>query len=167
MSSLEVDVPGSEDGELDGRVDVGPPPADPVHSVPKLLQERGHVCAASRQYPSVQVRLFTGGPEVQSQNQLPQSSALAHATLVAPAGRRLALRPASGFFDDPDGVVPPSPNELPPPPDEHAGSTEKNSAGPNVSKRAKVIMMPRGKHLVCLRENACKTREKVAFAPRQ
>jgi len=73
-----------DDDELDEDEDddepfFHPPPAVPSHSAPKAEHALGHVLAASRQRPFVQLRALTGGPELQSQNQLGQSSPVEHA----------------------------------------------------------------------------------------
>lgn len=78
----------------------------------------------------MQLRALTG-PSVQSQNQLPQSSALLHVTLVAPSGRALPVLEPDGVVELEDRVAPASldvvaPPKPPPPPDEHAASASRN-----------------------------------------
>jgi hypothetical protein len=58
--------------------------------LPNALHAFGQLYAASMHQPSMQLREFTGDTRplesLQSQNQFPQSSAVVHATLVAPLG---------------------------------------------------------------------------------
>jgi hypothetical protein len=79
----------------------------PVHVLPNALHALGQLVAASMHQPLLQSRELTGVTRplesLQSQNQLPQSSAVLHATLVAPLG--LLGSPVLGSGSDSVGLV--------------------------------------------------------------